>query len=124
MADDLVEDIPQADEAPKLQPIPTFDHDPDRWPPFAIVGTDLVTEQGALRISLKFPSRLAAEIDEIPGRRGQLEAIIRGRGEESLLERLGEMDNVERGVLESKWFQAYAQREEASMGEAFSSSAS
>lgn len=114
------------DEKPKvLIPIPVLAKLPAKdVPRFAVVNDELVaqTDGEPLRFSLKVPMRLLRQLQEVPTYWEELEVILQSRGDEEALERLYDLDTIDAREIARKFSQAYQEKEQARLGESFSSS--
>ena len=114
---------------PKYELIPIevlTEHPAEKPPRFYMIGSDLVaqTDEGQLTLSLRIKTSNAERLDEIPGRRKRLDAILAANGQESVSAVLDELDIIDTGTIVDKWYQAWDQRNAARLGESFRSSTS
>jgi len=112
----------QKDEPKKtLIPVPVFDSMPRKPPSFFVCDDALHATSLGLQISLHIKTRFVEELAG-NGTLEQLRILSQIRGEESLTEAIDDMDFIDASELASKFFQAFHEKEEARLGESFSSS--
>lgn len=110
-------------EPKRLIPIPVHDSMPRKPPQFFVHEDALHATDLGLQISLQVKTRF---VEELVGHSPleQLRILTQLRDEEPLTEAIDEMDFIDASELASKFFQAFHEKEEARLGESFSSSGS
>lgn len=108
----------------KFIPIPVLDRLPADPPRFAVVDNILIcqTDGEPIRLELRVPMRLLPELEVLPTYWEELERVLQHLGAEETLERLAEMDTIDAREIARKFSQAYSEKEQARLGESFSSS--
>lgn len=110
----------------EVDPIPVFDAEPgaDR-PKFYIVGDDFhaVTSDGMLVVPMRFKTRLFKQVLRSEGDNVELFLLLTdGIGDEETIAQLDELDIFETAAVAAAYFQAWREKQQASMGEAQRSS--
>lgn len=106
--------------------IPVFDEDPDQPPRIRVVADSLIVRtkaDGDVAIALRVPWRMIADMEEKEPRE-QLYLLLRERGEESMVDRLEELDWVDSSEIVRKFHQALGEKQQARLGESLRSSTS
>lgn len=113
---------------PKLEEdrIPVLDAEPgnDR-PPFYVIGDTFyaVTSDGMLSVPLRFKTRVFREVMASDGDNIELFLmLIDGIGDEATAAQLDELDIFESAPIAAKYFQAWQEKQDATLGEAQRSS--
>ena len=107
-----------------LIPIPVFEKAPAGVAPrFMVVGGALVaqSDEGEFVISLKVPTKVVPLMEDLSPLE-QIKVLLQSRGAEEDIERLGELDIIDSREIARKFFQAFGEKEEARLGESFTSS--
>ena len=106
-----------------LIPVPVFDTVPRKTPKFMVVGDTFTaqTDEGDLQIGLKIPTKLVPQLEDLPMLE-QVKIILQSRGDEDTLARLDELDIIDTREVARKYFQAFGEKEQARLGESFTSS--
>lgn len=109
---------------PILIPIPVFETAPKSPPRFMVVDDTFIaqTADGEIRVLLRIPSKLLPDIAPLATYLDELKFLLQSRGDEETLHRLGELDLIDVREISRKFSQAYQEKEEARLGESYSSS--
>jgi hypothetical protein len=109
--------------------VPFFDDDaavPSTRPKTMVVGNTFIaqtTDQGEVKVRLIFKTKLIRAIRDKGDELDQFIALLDGIGDKKTIEQLDELDIFETTEIVSKFFTAFARRQEiASLGEASGSS--
>ncbi|WP_137843861.1 hypothetical protein [Microbacterium sp. 2FI] len=111
---------------PERDPIPVFDEDPgaDR-PTFYVVGEEFhaVTSDGLLVVPMRFKTSVFKQVLRAEGDNLELFLIlIDGIGDEDTIAQIDELDIFESVAIAMAYFQAWREKQQASVGEAQRSS--
>lgn len=114
------------DEAPEVEPVPVLTKAPAKKPKYMVVGDAFYaqTDDGELRVPLRFKTKLVRSIRDLEDELDQLFALLEGLGDKSTAEALDELDIFETTEIAEKYFQAWQEKNEARLGEAVRSSRS
>lgn len=125
----MPDDKPDLSPEPKkeLIPIQFLDKEPrGKTPPYMVIGDEFVAQstQGEFRVSLRIPVRTVREMEDHSDDE-QLKMLLQSRGDEDALNRLEELDDIlDYREIVRKFWQAFAERQLARLGESFRSSIS
>lgn len=111
------------DDTRVLIPVPVLDAEPAEKPKFYVFNDALVaqTGEGELRLSLKIKTKLVPVMEDKPPRE-QFDILLQAREEHHLIDFLDELDIVDSREIVRKFFQAFGEKQQARLGESFSSS--
>lgn len=127
MSDETTAAEPTLDEERvELIPVPVYAEGEDGGDRIRVVGRILVVdteEDGQFCISLRIPHRVIPELEDKEPRE-QLYELLRHRGEDELVTRLDDADEIDSREIVRKFWQAWGERQEARLGESVRSSAS
>lgn len=114
------------DETPEVTPIPVHAKAPAKKPKHMVVGETFYaqTDDGELRIPLRFKTKLVRAISQTDDELDQLFALLEGLGDQGTADALDELDIFETTEIAEKYFQAWQEKNQARLGEAQRSSRS
>lgn len=121
-----VNETPEAEVTP--DPIPVFDDERAAGktkPKFFVAGSTFFaqTDDGELKIPLRFKTKLVRLIRDMPGDElDQLFALLDGLGDQETADALDELDIFETTEIAEAYFQAWQEKNEARLGESQRSS--
>lgn len=115
-----------SEQTPDVEEIPVYDEAPtSKKPEFFVAGTTFYaqTENGELSIPLRFKTKLIRQIRDVDGDEiDQIFALLDGLNDQATADALDELDIFETGRVVAAFFQAWREKQQASVGEARRSS--
>jgi len=110
----------------KVEPVPVFDAEPgETRPQYYVIGDTFhaVTSDGMLTVPMRFKTGLFKKVMGSDGDNIELFLmLIDGIGDKDTIAQLDELDIFETGDLAMTYFQAWREKQDASVGEAQRSS--
>ena len=104
-----------------VEPIPVYEEDevPASKPRFFVAGSTFFaqTDEGELRIPLRFKTKLLRQIRDLPDEIDQVFALLDGIGDKATAEKLDELDVLDTTETAAAYFQAWQEKNEARLGE-------
>lgn len=93
-------------------------------PKFQVVDDHFIaqTDEGELKIPLRFKTKLLRKIREVPDELDQVFALLDGLGDKVTAEKIDELDVLDATELVSEYFDAWAKKNQARLGESSGSS--
>lgn len=107
-------------EETPVEPIPTFAKPPAKKPKYFVAGDTFFaqTSDGEMKVQLRLKTRLVRAIRQVDEEIDQFFALLDGLGDADTVARLDELDIFETGAIAAAYFQAWQEKNEASLGEA------
>lgn len=122
----MTEETQATPEKKVPDPIPVFSEEPGEGrPPAYVIGDHFyaVTSDGLLKVQMRFKTSLFKQVLRSEGDNVESFLIlIDGIGDETVAAQLDELDIFETARIASDYFQAWREKQQASMGEALRSS--
>jgi hypothetical protein len=113
-------------DAPEVEEVPFLDVEPkSNKPKYFVAGDTFIgqtSDQGELRVKLTFKTKLVRAIRDKGDELDQFIALMDGIGDSKSIAQLDELDIFETTEIVSAFFQAFAQKQDARLGESSRSS--
>ncbi len=106
-------------DTPEITPVPVLEKIPAKKPRFFVAGDAFFaqTDDGELKIPLRFKTKLLRSIRDAGDELDQLFALLDGLGDAATAEALDELDIFETTEIATTYFQAWQEKNEARLGE-------